>query len=467
MFESLKGWIKMLFLPKAKEDFKIEPLVSAEMDRLLSICADVYKGNPAWLDAKDHIKTINFAKSLCSETARLTMLGAKISLDDSPRGQYLQEEIDKIYFNLRKWMEYACAYGTIALKPNGQSVDIVTPDNFTVTEEENGNVTAIVFQEQKRARDGKHYYVRLEYHRKENDKYLITNKTYYSESQNSLGNPIDIAMTPWKDLQEEVSLDNIEGNLYAILKMPQANNVDLASPMGMPLIYECIEELRDLDIAYSRNAKEILDSKRTILIDSDRMMLNMNGNIKNVNWDLARQRAGLPDMVKAVDGGQTDHMYQEINPLIQTPVRLEGMNALLSQIGYKVGFSNGYFVFNEQMGIQTATGVEASQQRTIQFIKDMRDMLESCLNQLISAMNSFADLYGLAPLGEYEVNYNFGDITYNYDEDRNRWWGYVMAQKIPAWKFFEKFEGMTEEEAKAIVAEATPEMPELFPQDEE
>lgn len=457
----------MLFLPKAKEDFKIEPIVSDQMDRLLKICADVYKGSPLWLNAKDHIKTINFAKALCSETARLVMLGAKINLDDSPRGEYLQGEIDKIYFNIRKWFEYACAYGTIILKPNGNSVDVVTPDNFTVTEEENGNITAVVFQEQKRARDGKHYYIRLEYHRKENDKYLITNKTYYSESKTSLGDPISIEMTPWKNLQEEVSLDNVDGMLYAVLKMPQANNVDLDSPMGMPIIYDCLEELKDLDIAYSRNAKEILDSKRTILLDSDRMMLNTAGSIKNVNWDRVRESAGLPDMVKAVDGGQTDHLYQEINPLIQTPVRLEGMNALLSQIGYKIGFSNGYFVFNEQMGIQTATGVEASQQRTIQYVKDMRDMLESCLDQLISAINTFADLYGLAPLGEYEVKYDFGDITYNYEEDRQRWWNYVVTQKVPAWQYFVKFEGMTEDEAKAMIAEASPEPQELFPRDDE
>lgn len=467
MFEGLKGWIRMLFLPRAKEEFDIRPIVSTEMDTLLSICADTYKGTPMWLNAKDHIKTINFAKALCSETARLTLLGAKIKFDDGPRGQYLQEEIDKVYYNIRKWFEYGCAYGTIILKPNGDSIDIVTPNNFTVTEEENGNITAVVFQDQRRARDGKHFYTRLEYHRKENDVYIITNKTYYSESKTSLGDPIEIGATPWSNLQEEVRIENVDGNLYAVLKMPQANNVDIDSPMGMPIIYDCLEELKDLDIAYSRNAKEILDSKRTILLDSDRMLLNTAGSIKNVNWDRVRDSAGLPDMIKAVDGGQTDHIYQEINPLIQTPVRLEGINALLSQIGYKVGFSNGYFVFNEKMGIQTATGVEASQQRNIQYVKDMRDMLESCLSELISAINTFADLYNLAPLGEYEVNFDFGDITYNYEEDRQRWWNYVVTQKVPAWMYFQKFEGMTEEEAKAMLVEATPETVELFPKDEE
>ena len=81
---------------------------------------------------------------------------------------------------------------------------------------------------------------------------------------------------------------------------------------------------------------------------------------------------------------------------------------------------------------------------------------------LIYAQNVFAALYGLAPVGEYEVTFDFGDITYNREDDRARWWGYVSAGKVPAWMFFVKFEGMSEEDAKAMVQEAQPKTPTLF-----
>ena len=84
------------------------------------------------------------------------------------------------------------------------------------------------------------------------------------------------------------------------------------------------------------------------------------------------------------------------------------------------------------------------------------------MDGLIYALNAFADLYGLAPAGSYEVTFDFGDITYNREEDRARWWSYVQAGKVPAWKFFTKFEGMTEEDAKAMTAEAQPSTPGLF-----
>jgi A118 family predicted phage portal protein len=165
-----------------------------------------------------------------------------------------------------------------------------------------------------------------------------------------------------------------------------------------------------------------------------------------------------------VDGDTSTEsdVYHEINPTLNTDTRLTGINALLSQIGYKIGFSNGYFVFNEQSGIQTATGVEADQQRTIQFIKDVRDKLEDCLGSLIYALDVFATLYGQAPAGTYEVAFDFGDITYNREEDRVRWWGYVQAGRVPAWMYFTKFEGMPEDEARKMTEEAQPKMTTLF-----
>lgn len=88
--------------------------------------------------------------------------------------------------------------------------------------------------------------------------------------------------------------------------------------------------------------------------------------------------------------------------------------------------------------------------------------LESCLDEVIYALNVYADLYGLAPVGAYEVNYDFGDILYVRENDRARWWQYVTTGKVPAWLYFVKFEGMTEEEAKAMVKEAQPDEPKLF-----
>jgi A118 family predicted phage portal protein len=185
-------------------------------------------------------------------------------------------------------------------------------------------------------------------------------------------------------------------------------------------------------------------------------------------FESRRKQLGLPDMVRNVQGDGKEMFYQEINPELNTETRLKGINALLSQIGYKVGFSNGYFVFNETSGIQTATQVEAEQQRTIQLIKDVRDKLESCLNGLIYALNVFADLYGLAPSGTYEVTYDFSDITYSFEEERAHHYQLAIQGHFPWEEYYVRFLGYAPEEAKRLLKMAKSEQraPSLFGSEE-
>lgn len=389
-------------------------------------------------------------------------MGIGIHVDGSARATWLQEQIDRLYFQLRQWVEYGCAYGTIILKPNGVNVDMYTIGEFEITHETSGKIDGVIFHNWKKV--GKKWYTRLEYHRFEGETYVITNKCYVGDHPDDTRNEVDISFTPWDDMVEEVAIENLTDVLFGVLRTPHANNIDMGSPYGLPVYSEAIQELRDLDIAYSRNAKEIFDSKRTVLLDADRMLPNG----EQARNEHALRGSTMPDYIKLVDGDISagSDVYHEINPELNTEMRLKGINALLNQIGYKAGYSNGHFVFNESGGIQTATQVEADQQRTIQLIKDVRDQLESCLDGLIYALDAFASLYGFAPAGSYEVVYDFGDIVYNREDDRSRWWGYVVAGKVPAWMFFVKFEGMTEEDAKAMVKEAAPTNPTMFGNEE-
>ena len=453
----------MIFKKQAEQDFRVKDTTSPQMMAKITECANIYRGTPYWVDAENRIKTINFAKSVCSETARLVTLGIKIQIDGGARGAWLQEQIDKAYFNLRHWVEYGCAYGTVIIKPNGGGLDVFTPLDFIVTEQDDdGNITGIVFKDG--YTDNDKHYTRLEYHRFVKTRtessviypYVISNRAYVSRSSESLGDPIPLAQTKWTDLLEETlpifkgGNERLDSPMYGVFRTPAANNIDLSSPLGMPIYAEAIEEMKDLDIAYSRNAGEIYDSEKIILAD-DRLMFdsgkNLNGRIPDVK---------MPHYVKNVFGNSPDEFYQEINPQLNTDTRLSGINALLSQIGYKCGFSNGYFVFNESSGIQTATGVEAEQQRTVQFVKDVRDKLESCLNDAIYALSVYADLYSLAPVGAYEVVYDFGDILYSHEADKQQWYAYAIQNRIPFWYYLVKFEGFTEEEARALVEEAQP-----------
>ena len=66
----------MFFRSEAEQAFDVDVIESQVMDTVIKKCAAVYAGEPLWKDVKNGIRTINFAKSLSSETARLGMAAA-------------------------------------------------------------------------------------------------------------------------------------------------------------------------------------------------------------------------------------------------------------------------------------------------------------------------------------------------------------------------------------------------------
>ncbi len=437
-----------MFKGTAKEVFYVEPVASKGMSSAINTWLQIYQNVPPWVDSEAEIKTIGFAKTICEEAAKLTTLAIGVHITGSPRAKYLQEQLDKmVYPRLRSWVEYGCAAGTVIFKPSGKGIDVVTPDRFMITScDSNKNITGIIFRDTYSSE--KKYYTKLEYHRiNKEDKYQISTKTFRSDVESSIGKQVNIESTRWAQIAPEVYIDKAnDGNmLFGVFTMPNANNIDFDSPLGMSLFANAMEELKDLDIAYSRNSEEINDSGVIELLD-DALIRQEGKNSKKIK---------LPRHVHNVLGNGMEAFYQQIDRPLKTTERKVGINQQLSFIGFKCGFSEGYFVFDQHTGMITATQVESDDRRTIQLIKDIRDNLQKAVDGTINALSVIADLYDLAPVGSYKVDYDFGDITYNVEEDRARNYQLMIQGVIPKWFYLVKFEGFSEEEAKEIVNAAS------------
>lgn len=470
IMSAIKEWVTRFFASEAEDEFKVTSITSGDMRKKIQDCMLIYKGEPDWVNKEEGIKTIKFAKFVCGEIARLTTLAIGVEFDGA-RKEYMKGFWDNsIADNIREWTETMCACGTVILKPNGKGVDLITPDRFEITSlDGNHKITGAVFQDN--YQEGKDFFTKLEYHRfftasvrmpgeeeyTETTYYSISNRAFVSKNAGEIGKPIDLSMTKWSGLQPDVHItkkngEQINSMLFGVFRMPSSNDVDLNSPLGLSAFADAVEELKDLDIAYSRNAEEIFDSRRMVIVD-DRML--DKPAYKDEKGNTVRPKVKLPKFFKAVAGLDSGEAYHEVNPTLNTDTRKSGINQQLSLVGVKCGFSNGYFVIDEKTGMVTATQVEADDRRTIQLIKDVRDSLQNCLDDLFYAQSVFADLYNLAPAGDYEPQYDFGDITYNEEEDRMRNLTLANSGYIPKWQYLVRFEGYSEEDAKAAVEEAS------------
>lgn len=451
---------------EAQDKFGVETIESDVMKAALNDWVNIYQGKPDWALPDDKgnidIESFNFAKKLCNETARLTTLALGITVEGSARADWINSFMESYISRMKnEGCEKACAFGYIILKPNGKGIDYVMPWDFCPTHAEDGKIDGGIFFDHYHEPGDKWYYTRLEWQRFEDVLedvriYRITNEAYKATGANGIGQECSMSETVWANLQEDAAYQNIEQPLFSIFKMPLSNNIDMSSPLGVSIFSNALKELKSLDIAWTRLEDEIFDSQKIQFVGD--MLIDEPGkrvrNRLSPGGAVDKQGKPLPRWLRILPGSNTGDEYHEVNPALQTADRLSGIDHFLNLVGVKCGYSTGQFVLNGRTGHVTATQVEADDRETIQCIKQIRDSFQASTDGLIYALDKYADIYSLAPVGVYEINYDFGDITYNWEEDRARHWQYVMQGKYPLWMYYVKFEGMSEEDAKLLVAES-------------
>lgn len=462
-----------MFRKEIEEKFDVNLMLSPEMETWIDRFYNITSGNPPWADKEDDIESINFAGYIDDVTASLVTLDGTIKMPDTPRGEYLQKQADYILQVLQDKVSEAMGNAGIMFKPNGKNVDYVEPGNFAPTDvDSNGNIWGCVFQDI--IKKGEYTYTRLEWHRFEDSEdgervYRITNQAYkrktgryysrraYGEESGEfggIGKPCSLSEA-WPDLPEDITGHNIEKPLFAYFKNPIPNRIDRTSSLGVPIWHNCMTELKDLDIAYSRKSSEVQDSKHMTFLPQSVIAYAKQHNIKLPRW--------VQGVEMGVGVNEDNKIHEHVSTLL-TEQRIADINSLLSMISMKCGFSQGMFVFDEKQGMKTATEIEADDQETIRTIKNIRDALKSCLEDLFYALNIMADYETNIPAESWEsikggMTIDFGNILYNYHEDKASWWQYVTQGYVPRYLYFKKFEGMSKEDAKKMVAEAQAEQP--------
>ena len=146
------------------------------------------------------------------------------------------------------------------------------------------------------------------------------------------------------------------------------------------------------------------------------------------------------------EGSYTTYLFQK------------GLDKILKRIEFNCNLAYGT-LSDPQNVDKTAEEIRSSKQRSYSAVCDVQQALQGALEHLVWAMDFYATLYKLAPRGEYEVNFTWGDgVLQDTDKEYMRRKemadnGYLRPEKFVAWYF-----GISEEEAKDYLPEAAPPM---------
>lgn len=434
--------------------FGVKIIESEAMNAAISRWNSIVTGAPPWIDHEDDIESVNAALLVSDTRSSLALLDVGIAVSGSPRADWLQDRVNVLIKRLREQLPYAYALGGVMIKFNGASWDLLMPGEFYITKtDDDGNILECIFREIEVYKGSK--YVRLEYHHRDGDLYVVTNKAFKltesSKNHYELQRPVKLQSIPaWEEFSDETRIAQVEHPFFSYWRLPGANPIEKNSPLGASCFVKGIKELKAIDIAFSRKGTEVEDSKHITFI----------GQAASKRADIEAERRNkpkLPRFVKGLGIGLSDSDTKSVHehvPTLLTAERIQDINFDLSLLGVKCGFSPGMFVMDGQTGVLTATQVESDDRDTIQTIKNDRDALQDAIDIAIYGADAIATIMGIVPNGVYEVDYSFGDITYSYEEDKASWKSYAQQNWIPLWLYFVKFEKMSEEEAKALVEEA-------------
>lgn len=387
---------KMLGREKIKDAIGVEVAVSDKMANGIDLWAKMYKNEPPWKEK--NIKLCGLPAAIAGEFARLVTLELKTEVTGN---DFINEEYQAVISDIRKYTEYACAKGGLAMKPYASEghieVDMVQADRFFPTKfNSRGEVTAAVFAESLTV--GKKVYTRLEYHQHEGTMYHINNTAFVKQDLDNvevLGKEVPLTAVPeWANLQEEVTLKNVKMPLFAYFKIPNANNVDDTSPLGVSVYSRAINDIKEADNQWTRLLWEFEGSE--LAIDADITLFKKDDK---GNYEFPKGKDRLFRMMDLDDNAEK---YKVFAPAIRDENLINGFNAILRRIEFNVGLAYGTLSDPNTVD-KTAEEIKASKQRSYSTVSDIQKSLQTALEQLVYAMDVMAQLSGLSGRKKYEM----------------------------------------------------------------
>lgn len=427
----------------AEREFGVSPAVSMTMEKYIALWYAMMVNTPPWQDC--NVKAVGLPAAICREVARPTLVEFTANITGSQRADYLNDGFQLAKENFSKALELGLALGGVALKPyiygDKLLVDMTGAAGFQPTKfDPTGRCIGGVFRDKPVKVNGK-YYVRLESHDLTGTTYTIKNKAYYSDSTGSVGAAASLDVVPeWADIQEEVTIQNMDGPLFAYFKPPIANTADTNSLCGMSIYGDAatVELIKQADEQWERLRWEFKSGERKVLMDGNTTTANM--------FDKRLFEIGA----FTADGD----FYQFLNPELRNDAVYKGFQDVLRRIEFNVGLSYGD-ISDPQTVEKTATEIRSSKQRKYVLISSIQTAIEHTFDTLIYAMNTYATLYGLAADGEYEVTYDWGDSILDDQETKDKEFArdlqLLSAGIVNDWELRAKYMNEDEETAKAAL----------------
>lgn len=340
--------------------------------------------------------TMNMPKKLSEDMAKLLWTEkTKIELSNKKSTDRLWETLDNkensFTVNLPIFIEKFLAIGngaTVEYKnENNKTIidyidgDVVIPYKYT-----NGYISGMITISRFIEETGKKktYYTHITYHEFTGDLYIKLNELYKSSDETALGKEIDFSsMFPNIKAEEIIRTKTPH---FQIWKPNLANNLDMASPMGISIYANSIDRFKSLDIKYDSFYNEFILGKKRIIVDQSAMKgkieADEDGNTRFVQYFDKNDKVyqGIN-----IDSEKMKEPVKEIDMSLRYQEHIDSINADLNWLSDNVGLGNEYYKF-DGVATKTATEVISENSKAFRTREHYLTIVNDCVYDLVQAV---------------------------------------------------------------------------------
>lgn len=343
---------------------------------------------------------------LAERLSTITLMGSDIKVDGtSARAELIQECATNLYQNhLKSACTFALGTGSVLIKPNTNGdrfgFDIIPEQNYRITgyigdyiysmlivvgeyQANNKTYTLVEKQEIKKDADGTHY-IEVEYNAFRDDK------------------PCNLSETRWSD-RETLRIANVDHLLLGRIKCPITNRKDVNSPNGVPITFGQNEIVDNVKSSYRQYNTEREDKETMIF--ADKSIFKDRGDGKGTVLPKGKERLFLK-----IHGSRNveDTMLDTYSPEIRETPLDNSIERNYRTLELALGLGEGV-LSKSTMTYTNMDEVRASKSATYAFISALRNQIDSCVEDLLRAIDVIANYNGITPQGEYEAHIEWSD----------------------------------------------------------
>ena len=392
---------------------------------------EIYEGCPSWVQTrfstlagrlqKRDRKQFKGAKMVSKELSSLMYSEfPEIEASDDLQAIFDRSKLDA---NLPSFSERVLALGGGAFRLYSKFVDgvqklyidFVTADRFIpVSWDENGiyeaDILDYIFHNNQK-------YLRMWKHRRTMAGYTISQEFYSIGAgknqrgslfiQKTTAGKAGVNLTD-KDMKITIATDK---PLFSYIKLPEANNYNFDSPIGVSIYGNAVDTLEGLDVAFDSLQQEIVLGRRRIIVPTSAIRY-----VTDPANPAQRVRYFDPsdEIYEAFDSEDSDKMkIMDATVELRITELREAVQTYLDILSIQCGFSAGYLTFDGQRGVKTATEIISDNSKTHKTKVSLDKSFINAFEDLVESIRAVEGIYQIS-VGDFKITYQD-----NIQEDRD------------------------------------------------